>query len=51
MAIQIASGTIYAHFPDHLKRSRIIWPAAVSGICPGVNFASSVTGQSQACAT
>jgi hypothetical protein len=32
MAIQIASGTIYAHYPDHPKRSLIISPVAVSSI-------------------
>ncbi len=32
MAIQIASGTIYAHSPDDPKRSRITSPVAVSSI-------------------
>jgi hypothetical protein len=32
MAIPIASGTIYAHFPDPTKRSRIISPVALSSI-------------------
>lgn len=32
MAIRIAFGGIYAHFPDHPKRSRIISPDAVSSV-------------------